>query len=166
MNAFVFMGVSGCGKSSAAASLAAELELPLVEGDEFHPPANQDKMHKGIALTDADRKGWLEALGRELAAHPEGVVLTCSALKKAYRDVLRSHRPDVKFVFMDLDREAALQRVAGRGASHFFPPSLVDNQFATLERPDGEPGVLRVSATDPLPKLVEQVIAWTRTEHL
>jgi gluconokinase len=83
-------------------------------------------------------------------------------LKRAYRDVLRSHRTDVRFVFLDLDRDAALQRVAGRGASHFFPPSLVDNQFATLERPDGEPGVLRVSATDPLPKLVGEVVAWTR----
>src|SRR5207253_2797105 len=98
-----------------------------------------------------------ETLGAKLAASPDGVVLTCSALKRAYRDVLRKSRPDVRFVFLDLDREAALARVAGRGAAHFFSPKLVDSQFATLESPEGEPGVLKVNATDPLPKLVTQV---------
>jgi gluconokinase len=154
------MGVAGCGKSSLAVEVARELHLPLIEGDDFHPQANQDKMHAGIALTDKDRQGWLEALGAQLAGHPQGVVLTCSALKRAYRDLLRRYRPDVRFVFMDLDRDAALARVAARGATHFFSPKLVDSQFQTLERPDGEAGVLRVDATAPLATLVPQVLAW------
>ena len=160
MHALVFMGVAGCGKSSLAAGVAKALGVPLIEGDDFHPPSNREKMNHGIALTDDDRQGWLETLGEKLADVPGGVALTCSALKRAYRDVLRRHRPDVRFVFLDLDREAALARVAARGAAHFFSPKLVDSQFATLERPDGEPGVLRVHATDPLPKLIDQVLDW------
>jgi len=156
------MGVAGCGKSSVASGVARELGLPLIEGDDFHPPENREKMHNGIPLTDDDRKGWLEALGAQLASHPEGVALTCSALKRAYRDLFRRMCPGVRFVFLDLDRDAALERVAARGATHFFSPKLVDSQFATLERPDGEPGVLRVDATDPVPRLVEQVVAWER----
>ena len=163
MSALVFMGVAGCGKSSLAAPVARELYLPLIEGDEFHSQENQDKMHRGVALTDADRKDWLETLGRKLAAHPAGVVLTCSALKRAYRDVLRRHRPDVRFVFLDIDREAALARVAARGAAHFFSPTLVDSQFTALERPDSEPGVLRVDATALLSQLVPQVLSWERS---
>lgn len=163
MHALVFMGVAGCGKSSLADGVAKALGKPLIEGDDFHSSSNRDKMNKGIALSDDDRQGWLESLGEKLADHPDGVVLTCSALKRAYRDVLRQHSPDVRFVFLDLDREAALKRVAGRGASHFFSPKLVDSQFATLERPDGEPGVLTVSATDPLPKLIDQVLGWERS---
>jgi gluconokinase len=163
MHALVFMGVAGCGKSSLAAGVAKALGVPLVEGDDFHPPSNREKMNKGIALDDDDRQGWLETLGEKLAESPDGAVLTCSALKRRYRDVLRRHRADVRFVFLDLDREAALARVAGRGASHFFSPKLVDSQFATLERPDGEPGVLTVNATDPLPKLIDQVLGWERS---
>jgi gluconokinase len=163
MHALVFMGVAGCGKSSLAAGVAKALGLPLIEGDDFHSPSNRDKMNKGIALNDDDRKGWLETLGEKLAASPGGVVLTCSALRRAYRDVLRRHQPDVRFVFLDLDREAALARVASRGASHFFSPKLVDSQFATLERPDGEAGVLRVNATDPLPRLIDQVLDWEKS---
>ncbi len=161
----VFMGVAGCGKSSVGAGVARELGIPLVEGDDFHSQANRDKMHAGIALNDDDRKGWLEALGRQLTLHPDGVALTCSALKRAYRDVFRRHRPDVRFVFLDLNREAALERVAARGAAHFFSPTLVDSQFATLERPDGEPGVLRVDATDPVSRLVAQVVEWEKARR-
>src|SRR5712671_4888194 len=128
-NVLVFMGVAGCGKSSVGGGVARELGLPLVEGDDFHPPENKEKMRNGIPLTDADRAGWLEALGRQLEAHPDGVALTCSALKRAYRDVFRRYRPDVRFVFLDLDRAAALARVAARGKAHFFSPTLVDSQF-------------------------------------
>jgi gluconokinase len=164
MSALVFMGVAGCGKSSVGTGVAAQLGLPLIEGDDFHSQANRDKMHSGIPLTDDDRKGWLEELGRQLTLHPEGVALTCSALKRAYRDVFRSYRPGVRFVFLDLDRAAALERVAARGATHFFSPKLVDSQFATLERPDGEPGVLRVDATEPVARLVPQVVAWANED--
>ncbi|MDM0058613.1 gluconokinase [Variovorax fucosicus] len=156
----VVMGVSGCGKSSLGDALAKDLALPLIEGDDFHPPANVEKMRAGIALVDADRAGWLDALGAELAAHPKGAVLTCSALKRAYRDRLRAAVPDLRFVFMELTREEAERRVAARAAQHMFPASLVANQFDTLESPVGEAGVLAVDATAPLAGLVAQARAW------
>ena len=162
MTALVFMGVAGCGKSSVAHGVAHALDLPLIEGDDFHPPANREKMHQGVPLTDADRTGWLEALGTQLAAHRDGIALTCSALKRSYRERLRRHRPDVRFVFLDLDKQAALARVTARGATHFFSPALVDSQFATLESPVGEPGVLRVDASAPLNALVAEVVEWER----
>ena len=158
----VVMGVSGCGKSSLGDALAKDLALPLIEGDDFHPPANVEKMRAGIALADADRAGWLDVLGAELAAHSKGAVLTCSALKRAYRDRLRAAVPDLRFVFMELTREEAERRVAARAAQHMFPASLVANQFATLESPAGEAGVLAVDATLPLAGLVAQARAWVQ----
>ncbi|HEX7892188.1 MAG TPA: gluconokinase, partial [Ramlibacter sp.] len=98
-------------------------------------------------------------LGQQLAAHTQGVVLTCSALKRAYRDQLRQAAPGLRFVFLDIARESAQQRVSGRG-SHFFSATLVDSQFATLESPVGEEGVLRVDALAPLDSLAAQVRAW------
>ena len=119
-------------------------------------------MRNGVALTDADRAGWLEALGRQLAAHAGGVVLTCSALKRDYRDRLRAARPGLRFVHMALTREEAERRVAKREDEHIFPASLVANQFATLEPPEGEARVLQVDATAPVDDLVVQVEAWVR----
>lgn len=162
--AIVIMGVAGCGKSSLGAALARALGLPLVEGDDFHSPASRDKMSRGIALTDADRAGWLDTLGGQLRAHPAGLVLTCSALKRAYRDRLRSAEPGLRFAFLELDRAAALERVAARAASHFFSASLVDSQFATLESPVGEPGVLRLDALQPLDVLCAATGAWLQQE--
>ena len=156
----VVMGVSGCGKSSLGAALARELALPLIEGDDFHPPESVSKMRAGIALTDADRAGWLDTLGRELAARPQGAVLTCSALKRDYRERLRAAAPGLRFVFMELTREEAERRVAARAAEHMFPASLVANQFATLESPAGEPGVLSLDASTPMERLVDQARAW------
>lgn len=157
--ALVVMGVSGCGKSSIGAAVAARLGWPLVEGDEFHSEANRARMQAGIALTDENRVEWLDRLGAELAARPQGAVLTCSALKRAYRDRLRAARPGLRFAWLDLDVAAAQSRVAQR-ASHFFPPALVANQFQTLEPPTGEPGVLRVDATEAPPALVAQIAGW------
>lgn len=156
----VVMGVSGCGKSSLGAALARELALPLIEGDDFHAPESVRKMRAGIALTDEDRAGWLSRLGSELAGHEKGAVLTCSALKRDYRDRLRAARPGLRFVYMALSREEAERRVAERAAVHMFPASLVANQFATLESPVGEPGVLEVDATAPVAQLVAQVRDW------
>lgn len=158
------MGVSGCGKSSLGAALARALGQPLIEGDDFHSPESVDKMRAGIALTDADRAGWLQRLGQELAAHPQGAVLTCSALKRDYRERLRAAVPGLRFVFMELSREEAERRVAARASEHMFPASLVANQFATLESPVGEAGVLAVDATQPLAGLVDRVQAWLREE--
>jgi gluconokinase len=160
----VIMGVAGCGKSSLGAAVAAAEGLPLIEGDDFHSAASREKMSRGVPLTDADRAEWLEILGGQLAARPTGVVLTCSALKRAYRERLRAAAPGLRFVFLEIDRAAAQQRVAARG-SHFFSASLVDSQFATLESPVGEPGVLRVDALEPLASLQAQVGAWLRNQE-
>jgi gluconokinase len=158
----VFMGVAGCGKSSLAAAVAQVEGLPLVEGDDFHSAASRDKMSRAIALTDEDRVGWLGILGEQLQAAPDGIALTCSSLKRAYRDRLRTASPGLRFVFLDLTREAAQARVAAR-TSHFFSASLVDSQFAALESPLGEPLVLRVDATASLAALQLQVSAWLRS---
>jgi gluconokinase len=155
----VIMGVAGCGKSSLGAALAAAEGLPLVEGDHFHSAESREKMARGTPLTDSDRAQWLVTLGEQLAAHPDGVVLTCSALKRAYRDRLRKAAPGLRFVFLEITRDAAQERVASRGA-HFFSASLVDSQFATLESPVGEPGVIRVDALEPLDLLQAHVSTW------
>jgi gluconokinase len=164
MKSIVVMGVAGCGKSSLAQALAAVERLPLIEGDDHHSAQNKQRMSQGIALTDADRQGWLAALGDLLRQHPDGVLLTCSALKRAYRDQLRAASPGLRFVFLDISRAAALQRVASRAASHFFSSSLVDSQFATLEPPEDEAGVLRVDAALPIARLQQQVHQWLTAE--
>lgn len=162
--AVVFMGVAGCGKSSVAQAVASITGWPLIEGDDFHSADNQNKMRQGLALTDADRAGWLDALGTQLQAHPEGALLTCSALKKAYRDRLRAASPGLRFVFLEIGRAQAHARVEARAALHLFPPSLVDSQFATLESPEGEAGVLKVQATDPIATLSALVRDWMQQE--
>ncbi|NDY93295.1 gluconokinase [Ideonella sp. TBM-1] len=155
------MGVSGCGKSSLAAAVAAARGAPLIEADAHHSPANLDKMRQGIALTDADRAGWLDSLAQALLqARSQGVVMTCSALKRAYRDRLRAAAPGLRFAFLQISREEAGRRVASRAGHFFAGAGLVDNQFATLEPPVGEPGVLTLDAALPLDTLCQQVLAW------
>ena len=160
MNSIVIMGVAGCGKSSLGVVLAQACHMTLLEGDDYHSPASREKMRQGIALTDADRDGWLTTLGDALHAQPQGLVVTCSALKHRYRERLRQAAPGLRFVFLDLDKANAQARVAARAPSHFFASSLVDNQFATLESPVGEAGVLRVDAMRPLADLQTKVSAW------
>ncbi len=158
---FVVMGVAGCGKSSLGEALARAEGLPLIEGDDHHSPESRSKMRQGIALTDADREGWLNTLGQLLQAQgSQGAVLTCSALKRVYRDRLRAACPGLRFVFLDIDRDSAAQRVAARADTHFFSSALVDSQFATLESPVGEPGVLHLDALLPVPTLQQQASAW------
>lgn len=156
----VVMGVSGCGKSSLAQALAESEGLPLCEGDDFHSAANRKKMAQGIALTDDDRWDWLDALGREIARHEQGCVLSCSALKAVYRERLRAAAPRLRFVFLDLSKEEALKRVTARAATHFFSATLVDSQFATLESPEDEPLVLCLDATQTRTALRRQVSVW------
>ena len=160
MDSLVVMGVSGCGKSSVAAAVAEGLGLPLVEGDEFHSEANRALMREGIPLTDDHRAEWLDRLGRELVRR-QGAVLTCSALKAAYRERLRAASPGLRFAWLDLDAASALARVAQR-PTHFFPPSLVATQFDALEPPTGEAGVLRLDAMQPPQQLAEQICRWMR----
>ncbi|MGZ5598692.1 MAG: gluconokinase [Usitatibacter sp.] len=158
-NKLVVMGVAGSGKSTLGQALSRRLGYKLIEGDEHHLPASKAKMLAGIPLDDADREPWLDLLGDKLAASPTGAVLTCSALKRSYRDRLRARAPGLKFVFIDISQEFAVERVAARPA-HMFPPSLVANQFATLESPRGEPGVITVFATESLNAQVDAVTEW------
>lgn len=159
MTWLVVMGVSGCGKSHVGAALATRLGLPLIEGDEYHSDTNRALMRQGIPLTDAHRAAWLARLGDALAAEPAGAVLTCSALKAAYRDRLRAAVPGLRFAWLDLDRAAAEARVAQR-PSHFFPAGLVATQFEALEPPLHEQGVIRLDALAAPQVLVEQVAGW------
>jgi len=124
-------GVSGSGKTTIGAMLAGRLGWTYAEADDFHPPANIAKMTAGQPLDDEDRRPWLEAIGQWLEGHDDGVI-TCSALKRSYRDALRRHRPDVLFVHLFGDREVIARRQATR-PGHFMPASLLDSQFATLQ---------------------------------
>ena len=162
----VIMGVAGCGKSTLGVALARQLGLPLIEGDSHHSADSLTKMRGGIALTDADRDGWLTELCAQLSNPPTAIVLTCSALKRSYRDRLRHACPGLHFVYLDISRADALARVTARAAAHFFSTSLVDSQFATLEVPTAEDGVLRVDAMATLPDLQAQVCAWLTTPNL
>jgi gluconokinase len=164
MVSLVVMGVSGCGKSSLAQAVAAALGLPLIEGDDHHSAENLRRMREGIALTDADRQGWLAQLAALLAARPQGAVLSCSALKRAYREQLRAAAPGLRFAFLQITPALAQERVAARAAKHFFASSLVDSQFAALQPPTGEAGVLTLDATLPLHQLQQQVLAWLQPE--
>jgi gluconokinase len=162
LRALVVMGVSGSGKSTVAAAICERIHAPLIEGDDFHPEANIEKMRAGIPLTDDDRQGWLERLVRE-ANHrlmtAERLILTCSALKQRYRETLRHGIPKLGFLFLELSEAEAMQRVAGRHG-HFMPASLVDSQFRDLEPPRGETPVLRASACRPLTDIVNEVTRW------
>jgi gluconokinase len=162
MRTIVIMGVSGCGKSTIAAAVCQRTGAYLIEGDAFHPPENVRKMSAGMPLDDADRQGWLERLAQETLDQlqlSQRVVLTCSALKRRYRDTLRSVVPDLGFVFLALTPEQAAQRVSHR-RDHFMPASLIESQFRDLEPPTGEPLVLTTDATQPVDVIAEKVIAW------
>ncbi len=161
-SSLVVMGVAGCGKSSLGELCAGSLGLPLLEGDDFHSESNVTKMRSGTPLSDEDRAAWLEALATQLQAHPQGVVLTCSALKLRYRERLRAAAPGLRFVFLDLTQDQARERVAARPA-HLFPVSLVASQFAALEDPRLELGVLHLDATQPLKDLGSAVVRWVRS---
>jgi gluconokinase len=128
----VVMGVSGSGKSTVGAALAQRLRVPFADADDFHPAANIEKMTAGHALNDADRRPWLDSIGQWLAAHPNGGVMSCSALKRAYRDQLRQHCPGVEFLHLVGTPEVIGRRQASR-PGHFMPASLLASQFETLE---------------------------------
>ena len=149
MTHVVVMGVSGCGKSTVGELLADRLGVPFLDADSLHPEANLTKMATGTPLDDSDRWPWLRLVGLELAAHPDGAVVACSALRRAYRDLLRDAVPDVRFVHLEGTRDQLASRMRAR-ERHFMPVSLLDTQLATLEAlaPD-EPGVGLDCALDP-----------------
>jgi gluconokinase len=134
---YVVMGVSGSGKTVIGTALARALGVEFVEGDDYHPADNVKRMARGIPLTDDDRALWLRALAarlREAKDAGTGLVMSCSALKRSYRDVLRARVGEVNFIFLKGQRTLIADRIAGR-RGHFMPPSLLESQFAALEEP-------------------------------
>lgn len=157
------MGVSGCGKSEIGARLAGRLGLPMIEGDAFHPPANIAKMGRGEALTDEDRHGWLLVLQEKIRAARiagSGLVLSCSALKRAYRDLLREGDPDLCFVHLTGDRDVIANRMASR-PGHFMPVSLLDSQLRDLEPPQPDESAISLDVRTPPDELVGQIVSQT-----
>lgn len=157
----VVMGVSGCGKSTVGRALADRLGVPFVEGDALHPPENVRRMAAGIALTDDDRRGWLDTIADTLAAEPaarRGVVVACSALKRAYRDRLRAAAPDLRLVFLHGDASLLAARLADR-QGHYMPASLLPSQLATLEPPQPDEFALAGDITQPVDALVDRFTA-------
>jgi gluconokinase len=133
----VLMGVTGAGKTTVGKELAGDLGWAFYDADDFHPPANREKMHAGIPLTDEDRRPWLQALRGVIEQALEdrrGAVVACSALKASYRDVLAGGLSDVRFVLLHGDRKVLAERVAHR-RHEFMNPALLDSQIETLERP-------------------------------
>ncbi len=140
------MGVSGSGKTTVGSLLAGRLGWTYAEADAFHPPANIAKMHAGHPLTDADRVPWLDAIGAwidKTTAERQPAVVTCSALKRSYRERLHAGRPHVTVIYLDADPDTVRTRLAAR-EGHFFPPQLLDSQLRDLEPPAPEEGIERV----------------------
>lgn len=150
--AIVVMGVAGCGKSAVGAALAAALGAVFIEGDRLHPPENVARMASGEPLTDQLREGWLDAIGERIAASVgkgQSVVAACSALKRSYRERLRGFCPGIVFLYLEIDRATARERVTSR-KGHFMPASLVDSQFAILEPPERDERALTIDVTRPV----------------
>jgi gluconokinase len=145
----VVMGVSGSGKTTVGVAIAKALGIAFFDGDDLHSPAARAKMTAGTPLTDEDRAPWLDRIGRLLAddaAHPDGAIVACSALRGAYRDRLRAIvGPPLRFVFLKGDKALMRARVAAR-KGHYMPASLIDSQFAALESPEGEADALTLRA--------------------
>ncbi len=160
----ILIGVSGSGKSTVAAALARELRWPFVEGDDLHPPQNIAKMRSGKPLTDEDRMPWLGRVAdwidaRRKARQPG--IITCSALKRSYRDRLAKHGPGVVFVYLKISPEIAAQRSQSRHG-HFMPASLLPSQFADLEEPTAEEAAIVVDAEQPLKVILAEIKARLR----
>lgn len=157
----VVMGVSGSGKSTVAKPLATRLGWPFQEGDDLHPAANVAKMAAGHPLDDADRAPWLDAIAAWIAAHLRdgtGGVVTCSALRRAYRDRLRQAGPGVTFVYLKGSRTVIGERVAQR-RGHFMPAALLDSQFATLEEPASDEHAIVVDIDQPVEAQIDEIVA-------
>jgi gluconokinase len=154
------MGVSGCGKSTVAALLAGRLRWPFEEGDSLHPQANVDKMAAGHPLDDDDRRPWLEKVAEWvegcLDAGHSGII-TCSSLKRSYRDVIDRRGGGVEFVYLAGTKELIASRLAAR-QGHFMPPELLDSQFAILEEPGADEPSIRVEVGPPAPIIADQIL--------
>lgn len=161
----VVMGVSGCGKSTVGRLLAARLHADFIEGDELHPPDNVARMAAGVPLTDDDRRGWLLAIAARLAAAHAArrpLVVSCSALKRAYRDLLRSASSELAFVHVHGAPELLEARISAR-VDHFMPPSLLASQLQTLEMPGADERAATFDATLSPARIAAQAAAWLAT---
>lgn len=155
----VVMGVSGTGKTSVGEAIAAACGYRFVEGDALHPEENIRKMSAGIPLTDTDRWPWLEEIGRQLAAGDTPLVVSCSALRRSYRNRLReSAGKPVAFVYLHGDRDVLAGRMQRR-TGHFMPASLLDTQLATLEDPSGEPLTVTIDIAPPPQEVIRAALA-------
>jgi gluconokinase len=158
--ALIVMGVSGSGKSTIADKLAERLRWSYEDGDKFHPASNVAKMSAGHPLTDEDRWPWLQAIADEIdrvCKAGQHAVIACSALKRAYRDVLVHGRCDVRIVYLKGTQELIARRLAAR-KNHFMPPGLLDSQFKTLEPPDQRENPVAVSIDAPVDTIVDDIV--------
>ncbi len=161
---FVVMGVAGVGKTSVAERLASSLDLLFGEGDDYHPPANVEKMASGEALTDDDRWPWLEALAdwtKEQDIAGDSTVVTCSALRKVYRDVLRKADPDTYFIHLSGAEDLLRHRMELR--QHFMPAALLRSQFDTLEPLEPSEAGVTIDVAPPVDEVVDQAVAAARS---
>jgi gluconokinase len=154
----ILMGVAGSGKSSVGEALARRLEWPFYDADDFHPARNREKMRHGIPLDDNDRRPWLEAIRASIVQSlnaRENAIYSCSALKRAYRQLLAADDEEVKFVYLKGSPQLIAERLANR-QGHFFDPALLQSQFDTLEQPHG---VLEVDISPPPEVIADSIIA-------
>ncbi len=146
------------GKTTVGRSLAAALGLPFIDADDLHPPANVVKMAAGVPLADDDRWPWLDVVGSEVSAKTEGIVVACSALKKSYRDVLRSHAPEVWFAHLAPSPAVLGARLEAR-SDHFMPPTLLESQLDSLEALGADEAGITIAATGSIDEIVSGVAA-------
>jgi gluconokinase len=159
----VIMGVSGSGKTTVGMLLAQELQMPFVDGDELHSPANKRKMADGIPLQDADRMPWLDAIAEVLRGRP--TVLACSALKRKYRDILRDAAPNLRLVYLCGSKTLLAQRLAAR-SHEFMPPRMLESQMQTLEPPQADENALMLNIESPPGQIMKSVASWINIQKL
>lgn len=158
----VVMGVSGSGKSTIGLLVAHALGVPFVDGDSLHPASNIAKMAAGTPLTDEDRWPWLQRVGAEIAAaEGSGIVVACSALKRAYRDVIRTEAPEAIFLLLDGSKSVLARRLQGR-SDHFMPVSLLDSQLSTLQRLEPDEHGIVVDIAAPVDQVVQEAVSGIR----
>jgi gluconokinase len=158
----IVMGVSGSGKTYLATRLHEATGWAYAEGDEYHSPANRAKMAASIPLTDADRAPWLDALHNVMLTwhnQNQSGILTCSALKEEYRQRLTANLPEARFVWLDPPKDVLANRMAHR-PGHYMPPTLLDSQLATLQRPTDTAHTLRLDGSEPIDQAIQTILKW------